>query len=69
MYRSAAQIAPRNLDDVKAFSSSEPAITGVDPDKVSFTAEGGTKDITVTVANAEGKTLSTSGLSGICRLL
>lgn len=65
MYRSAAQIAPRNLDDVKAFSSSEPAITGVDPDKVSFTAEGGTKDITVTVANAEGKTLSTSGLSGI----
>ena len=65
MYRSAAQIAPRNLNDVKAFSSSEPAITGVDPDKVSFTAEGGTKDITVTVANAEGKTLSTSGLSGI----
>lgn len=65
MYRSAAQIAPRNLDDVKAFSSSEPAITGVDPDKVSFTAEGGAKDITVTVANAEGKTLSTSGLSGI----
>lgn len=65
MYRSAAQIAPRNLDDVKAFSSSEPAITGVDPDKVSFTAEGGTKDITVTVANGEGKTLSASGLSGI----
>lgn len=65
MYRSAAQIAPRNLNDVKAFSSSEPVITGVDPDKVSFTAEGGTKDITVTVANAEGKTLSTSGLSGI----
>lgn len=65
MYRSAAQIAPRNLDDVKAFSSSEPAITGVNPEKVSFAAEGGTKDITVTVANGEGKTLSTSGLSGI----
>lgn len=65
MYRSAAQIAPRNLDDVKAFSSSDPVITGVDPDKVSFTAEGGTKDITVTVANAGDKTLSTSGLSGI----
>lgn len=65
MYRSAAQIAPRNLNDVKAFSSSEPVITGVDPEKVSFTAEGGTKDITVTVANGEGKTLSASGLSGI----
>lgn len=65
MYRSAAQIAPRNLNDVKAFSSSEPVITGVDPEKVSFAAEGGTKDITVTVANGEGKTLSTSGLSGI----
>lgn len=65
MYRSAAQIAPRNLNDVKAFSSSEPAITGVDPDKVTFAAEGGTKDITVTVANGEGKTLSASGLSGI----
>ncbi len=65
MYRSAAQIAPRNLNDVKAFSSSEPVITGVNPEKVSFAAEGGTKDITVTVANGEGKTLSTSGLSGI----
>lgn len=65
MYRSAAQIAPRNLNDVKAFSSSEPVITGVDPEKVSFAAEGGTKDITVTVANGEGKTLSASGLSGI----
>ena len=65
MYRSAAQIAPRNLNDVKAFSSSEPVITGVNPEKVSFAAEGGTKDITVTVANGEGKTLSASGLSGI----
>lgn len=65
MYRSAAQIAPRNLNDVKAFSSSEPVITGVNPEKVSFAAEGGTKDITVIVANGEGKTLSTSGLSGI----
>ena len=67
IYNSNSQIAPRNLSDVSAFSSStdEPQIVSVNPTSIEFTAEGGTQTITVTVANGEGKTLNCTGLSNI----
>lgn len=67
IYNSNPQIAPRNLSDVSAFSSStdEPQIVSVNPTSIEFTAEGGTQTITVTVANGEGKTLNCTGLSNI----
>lgn len=67
IYNSNPQIAPRNLSDVSAFSSStdEPQIVSVYPTSIEFTAEGGTQTITVTVANGEGKTLNCTGLSNI----
>lgn len=60
-----AQIAPRNLNDLSDFASNAPMITDVNPDNISFTANGGTKTVKVSLANAEGKTLSVSNLSGI----
>lgn len=67
IYNSNPQIAPRNLSDVSAFSSStdEPQIVSVNPTSIEFTAEGGTQTITVTVANGEGETLNCTGLSNI----
>ena len=67
IYNSNPQIAPRNLSDVSAFSSStdEPQIVSVNPTFIEFTAEGGTQTITVTVENGEGKTLNCTGLSNI----
>lgn len=60
-----AQIAPRNMEDLSDFISNSPMITDVNPDKLSFTATGGTKTVEVSLVNAEGKSLSVSKLSGI----
>lgn len=60
-----AQLVPRNLQDVAAFNNSDPAITGVDPASVAFTAAGGEKTLAVTVANQGANTLSVSGLSDL----
>lgn len=46
---------PRNLEDLKDFASSEPAITEVTPHSLSFTEAGGKQDIKVILQNAEGK--------------
>lgn len=43
----------------------EPTITSVDPKTITFTDKGGNQDVKVTLANAEGKSLTVSGLSGI----
>lgn len=60
-----AQIAPRNIDDLSDFISNSPMITDINPDKLSFTAAGGSKTVEVSLVNAEGKSLSVSKLSGI----
>lgn len=67
VYKNNAQIMPRNIEDLSAFSSStdEPQIVSVNPTSIEFPAEGGTQTITVTVANGEGKTLNCTGLSNI----
>lgn len=67
VYKNNAQIMPRNIEDLSAFSSStdEPQIVSVNPTSIEFPAEGGTQTITVNVANGEGKTLNCTGLSNI----
>lgn len=65
IYNKNAQLMPRNLEDLKDFVSNEPAITSVDPKTITFTDKGGNQDVKVTLANAEGKSLTVSGLSGI----
>lgn len=65
VFKEKAQLMPRNLEDLKDFVSNEPAITSVDPKTITFTDKGGNQDVKVTLANAEGKSLTVSGLSGI----
>lgn len=65
VFKENAQLMPRNLEDLKDFVSNEPAITSVDPKTITFTDKGGNQDVKVTLANAEGKSLTVSGLSGI----
>jgi hypothetical protein len=65
IYQNAGQLAPRNLDDVKAFSSSTPVFAALTPDSHTFPAEGGTFDFTATGNNLEGATFTASGLSGL----
>lgn len=65
VFKEKAQLMPRNLEDLKDFASSEPAITEVTPHSLSFTEAGGKQDIKVILQNAEGKSLKVSGLSGI----
>lgn len=65
IYNKNAQLMPRNLEDLKDFVSNEPTITSVDPKTITFTDKGGNQDVKVTLANAEGKSLTVSGLSGI----
>ena len=63
-YKTSAQLLPRNLEDVKEFEATGPTITSVTPTSLSFPAEGGTKEIDVTVANSESPTFKLSGLTG-----
>lgn len=63
-YKTSAQFLPRNLEDVKEFEATGPTITSVTPTSLSFPAEGGTKEIDVTVANSESPTFKLSGLTG-----
>lgn len=65
VFKEKAQLMPRNLEDLKDFVSNEPTITSVDPKTITFTDKGGNQDVKVTLANAEGKSLTVSGLSGI----
>ena len=65
IFKSNGQLMPRNLDDVKAFDSTEPAITSVSPTVVSFPSTGGTKEITVNVINQGSSVITTTGLDGI----
>lgn len=65
VFKDKAQLMPRNMEDLKDFASNEATITSVDPKAVTFTDQGGNQDINVTLANAEGKSLTVSGLSGI----
>lgn len=65
VFKDKAQLMPRNLEDLKDFASNEATITSVDPETVTFTDQGGNQDVNVTLANAEGKSLTVSGLSGI----
>lgn len=63
IYQSAGQLMPRNLEDVKNFHSSTPAIISANPASWSFPSTGGTKDIEIGVVNIGSNTLSHSGLS------
>lgn len=66
VYQNAAQLVPRNLDDIAAFSDSStpvPTITGVNPASLSFEAVGGTQTLTVSVLNQGDNQLSVSGLT------
>lgn len=63
-YKTSAQLLPRNLEDVKEFEATGPTITSVTPTSLSFPAEGGTKEIDVTVANSESPTFKLGGLTG-----
>lgn len=64
VFNNAAQLVPRNLDDVAAFSdSSTPMITGVTPASVSIPATGGDQVLTVSVLNQGDNQLSVSGLT------
>mgnify|MGYP001511263445 FL=1 len=63
-YKTSAQLLPRNLEDVKEFEATGPTITSVTATSLSFPAEGGTKEIDVTVANSESPTFKLSGLTG-----
>lgn len=63
-YKTSAQLLPRNLEDVKEFEATGPTITSVTPTSLSFPAEGGTKEIDVTVANSKSPTFKLSGLTG-----
>ena len=51
--------------EVNLEGGNEPTITSVDPKTITFTDKGGNQDVKVTLANAEGKSLIVSGLSGI----
>lgn len=51
--------------EVNLEGGNEPTITSVDPKTITFTDKGGNQDVKVTLANAEGKSLTISGLSGI----
>lgn len=51
--------------EVNLEGGNEPTITSVDPKTITFTDKGGNQDVKVTLANAEGKSLTVSGLSGI----
>lgn len=64
IYQSAAQLAPRNLEDVSGFKVTEPTIVEVDPSSLSFLSTGGTKTITVTTANQGANVITATGLSG-----
>lgn len=62
----APQLVPTTLADVAAFTQEGgPEITGVNPSKVDFTADGGTTTIDVTVSNQGSNALSATGLSGL----
>lgn len=64
VFNNAAQLVPRNLDDVAAFSdSSTPMITGVTPANLSFPATGGEQTLTVSVLNQGDNQLSATGLT------
>ena len=65
VYNNAAQLAPRDMDDVKGFTPTAPTIVSADPASLNFPATGGSKEITLTVINQGANTISTSGLSGI----
>ena len=51
--------------EVNLEGGNEPTISSVDPKTITFTDKGGNQDVKVTLANAEGKSLTVSGLSGI----
>ena len=51
--------------EVNLEGGNEPTITSVAPKTITFTDKGGNQDVKVTLANAEGKSLTVSGLSGI----
>lgn len=63
LFRGNPQICPRNLADVQAFASTTVAITGVNPNKLNFTAEGGEQKIAVTLANYNNEAITATGLS------
>ncbi len=61
-----AQLVPRNMADVIAFSSADPIITGTSPaSPINFPATGGTETVEVQVNNQGSNTLSISTLTGI----
>ena len=65
VYRSNAQLVPRNLSEVSAFTSSAPTIINVSPSSLNFAATGGSQVVAVTCANQGSNAISVSGLSGI----
>lgn len=59
-YKTTQQLIPRNLNDVKAFDTTAPLITGFNPDALMWTADDTSeKVITLTGVNLNGFNLST----------
>lgn len=65
IFKGAGQIAPRNLDDVKAFASAKPVIVSATPSSIQFPSTGGNETITLKITNQGSNELSQEGLSGI----
>ncbi|MFV0327959.1 MAG: DUF5689 domain-containing protein, partial [Bacteroides xylanisolvens] len=65
VYTNAAQLAPRDMNDVKGFTPTAPTILNADPASLNFPSTGGSKETTLTIINQGANTISTSGLSGI----
>lgn len=61
-YKTDAQILPRNLDDVKDFDLTQPAILSISPTTLHFPSTGDVKIITVTTVNQGNSPLLVSDL-------
>ncbi|MFV0586964.1 DUF5689 domain-containing protein, partial [Bacteroides reticulotermitis] len=64
VYTNAAQLAPRDMNDVKGFTPTAPTIVSVSPTSLTLAAAGESKDITVVTVNQGSSTISATGLSG-----
>ena len=63
LYSGKGQVAPRNLDDVKAFELTTPYIYDYSPKNIEFLATGGNQDVVLTVFNAGANVITATGLT------
>lgn len=63
LFSGKGQVAPRNLNDVKAFELTTPYIYDYSPKNVEFLAAGGSQDVELTVFNAGANAITATGLA------